>query len=89
MTALLAREAVAIHRAPPAAQVAAEQRQHVSVDNGRDSMVPVQSNKPLMQFILGTQSQNIKVCYQHPSIGRKQLVSQARLSVLHLNQEEQ
>ena len=44
-----------------------------------------------MQLILGTQlgSQNIKVSYQHPSIVRKQLVLQAQLSVLHLNQEEE
>ena len=46
-----------------------------------------------MQLILGTRlgSQNIKVSYQHPSIVRKQLVLhwQARLSVLHLNQEEE
>ena len=48
----------------------------VPVDNGRDYMFPVKSYEPLMQLILGTLSQNIKVMDPNPSIGRKELVQQ-------------
>ena len=60
----------------------------VPVDNCRDYMLPVKSNKPLMQLILGTRSQNIEVMDPHPSIGRKELVQQTRFSLLNLLQDD-
>jgi len=59
----------------------------VPVDNGRDYMLPVKSNEPLMKLILGTRSQNIEVMDPHPSIGRQQLVPQTRFSLLNLLQD--
>ncbi len=60
----------------------------VPVDNGRDNMLPVESNEPLMQLILGTLSKNMEVMDPHPSIGRKELVPQTRFSILNLYQDE-
>ena len=69
-------------------QIWSLQSRRVPVDNGRDYMLPVKSNEPLMKLILGTRSQNIEVMDPHPSIGRKELVPQTRFSLLNLLQDE-
>ncbi len=49
-----------------------------------NDVLPLQSQEPLMQLVLGAWRENIEVSQFHPGVWKKQFVAQAMFSVLDL-----